>query len=110
MHLMSHAIPSLPGFAGPKTYASWPVWKGSVRQEVRFSPMAKRQAVQLWHKARKFDRATKLQGKHGGLIGHAGLHLDTMVMPVVSATVEVSSFDWTDLPEAAQSPRYGNLA
>jgi hypothetical protein len=75
MHAFSQHLPSLPGFAGPKTYASWPVWKCSVREEVRFQPMPKKQAVQLWHKARKFDRSTKLQGKHGGLIGHAGLQV-----------------------------------
>jgi hypothetical protein len=67
-------LPSLPGIAAP-SYASWPVWAGSVAKPIRFAPMAKRAAVKLWHRARGFDRATHEPGQHGGAVGHAALQV-----------------------------------
>ena len=42
----------LPGFAGPKTYAAWPVWRDSTTDEVKFQPLPKKEAARRWHKAR----------------------------------------------------------
>jgi hypothetical protein len=64
---------SLPGFE--PTYAPHPVWSGSTPKPVQFTPMPKKAAVKLWHRARDFDRATKQPGLHGGAIGHNALQV-----------------------------------
>lgn len=51
----------------------FPVWKGSVRAEVRFTPLPKKAAARLWHRAREWDRATRTPGRHGGKVGRIGL-------------------------------------
>ncbi|MBB5374523.1 helix-turn-helix domain-containing protein [Acidocella aromatica] len=50
-----------------------PVWRGSVRAEVRFTPLPKKAAVQLYHRAREWERSTRQPGRHGGAIGRIGL-------------------------------------
>lgn len=75
MHQLAYGLPTLPGFAGPKTYAAWPVWSDSTRKEIRFRPMPKKEAVKLWHRARDFDRTMHERGKHGGRVGHAALQV-----------------------------------
>jgi hypothetical protein len=66
---------SLPGFAGPKTYAAWPVWTGSTTKEIKFRSLSKKAATRLWHRARDFDRQSRRQGCHGGALGHAALQV-----------------------------------
>ena len=51
----------------------YPVWRGSVRAEVTFTPMPKKAAVRLYHRARDWDRSTRAPGRHGGAIGRIGL-------------------------------------
>ena len=51
--------PGLPGFAQSKTYASHRTWSGSTTEEVRFVPLAKKEAVRLYHRARDFERQTR---------------------------------------------------
>jgi hypothetical protein len=51
---ISYALPSLPGFDSPKTYAGWPVWRDSTTEEVKFTPLSKKKATILFHKARRF--------------------------------------------------------
>lgn len=50
-----------------------PVWRGSMRAEVRFTPLPKKVAARLWHRAREWDRATRAPGRHGGKVGRIGL-------------------------------------
>ena len=47
MRSIAYAFPTLPGFAGPKTYAAWPVWRDSTTSEVRFQPLPKKEAARL---------------------------------------------------------------
>src|SRR4029079_1075080 len=61
----------LPGFSQPR--ALWPVWRGSVAGPVRFAALSRKQAAQLWHKARRWDRETRQPGRHGGVIGRTAL-------------------------------------
>jgi len=56
-----------------QTYAPWPVWRDSTTAEVRFTPLAKKKAVQLWHKAREFERRTRRPGRQDGALGRNGL-------------------------------------
>ena len=45
MRSIAYALPPLPGFAGPKTYAAWPVWRDSTTDEVKFQPLPKKEAA-----------------------------------------------------------------
>lgn len=44
---LAASLPGLPGLNGGKTYAAWPVWSGSFRDEVRFAPLPKKKALKL---------------------------------------------------------------
>src|SRR4051812_23340663 len=63
----------LPGFPSPQSHAPWPVWRGSIAGPVRFAAMSRKQAAQLWHKARRWDRDTRQPGRHGGITGRTAL-------------------------------------
>jgi hypothetical protein len=65
----------MPGMAAPRTYAAYPVWKHSTAREVKFEPLSKKQAAQIWHKARRFDRQTHQPGRHGGAVGRTALNV-----------------------------------
>jgi hypothetical protein len=70
---ISAALLALPGFPSPQTRAPWPVWRNSVAGPVRFVAMSRKQAAQLWHKARTWDRETRQRNRHGGIIGRIAL-------------------------------------
>src|SRR6516164_5219425 len=55
------------------TYAAWPVWKDSTSAEVRFQPMTKKQARQLYWHLEQFERQTRQPGHQDGIIGRNGL-------------------------------------
>jgi Helix-turn-helix domain len=99
MRSIAYALPSFPGFAGPRTYAAWPVWKDSAREEVRFAPLPKKEAAKRWHKARRFDRQTHTPGKHGGALGRSGL-----------AVFYVLLFDFLDHTTGRLEPSYDAIA
>jgi len=44
------------------------VWKDSTTKKVKFAPLAKDQAVRLYHKARQFERQTRQPGKQDGAL------------------------------------------
>lgn len=79
MHSLAQSLPSLPfpAFAGmaQETYAAWPVWSGSTTKDIKFQPMPKKAATRLWHRARDFDRQTKIKDHHGGALGHTALQV-----------------------------------
>ena len=99
MPTLAYALPALPGFEGPKTYAAWPVWSGSTTTEIRFQPMPKKDAVRLWHRARDFDRRTRHPGCHGGAVGHAALQ-------VLHALI----FDFLNYRSGRLDPSYAAIA
>ncbi len=65
-----HAI-ALPRLIASR--AIWPVWSNSAKKPVKFTPMAKRQAVRLYHGARRFERQTRSYGRQDGALGRNGL-------------------------------------
>lgn len=70
----------IPGFAAPRTYAAWPVWADSTRQEVRFTPQPKKHVLKWWRQVQAWDAETKTPGCHGGGIGLTGLRvLETLI-------------------------------
>jgi hypothetical protein len=73
MRSISQCLPSLPGFAGPKTYAPSPVWRGSVAEPVKFQPMPAKVAGKLYSDARRLERQTRQPGRQDGVLGRNGL-------------------------------------
>jgi len=99
MPTLAYALPALPGFAGPKTYAAWPVWSDSTTQQIRFQSMPKKAAVRLWHHARDFDRRSRQPGRHGGAVGHSALQ-------VLHALI----FDFLNFKSGRLDPSYAAIA
>jgi hypothetical protein len=96
---IAYALPAFPGFAGPKTYAAWPVWRDSAREGVRFARLSKKDAARRWHKARRFDRQTHAPGRHGGAIGRTALDV-----------LYVLLFDFLDYASGRLDPSYDAIA
>jgi hypothetical protein len=90
-----------PGLVPPalSTYATWPVWRDSTTKEVKFQPMPKRQAVKLWHDARRFERQTRQPGKQDGAIGRNGL-----------AVLQALLFDFLNYKSGALYPSWAAIA
>jgi hypothetical protein len=99
MRSIAYALPIFPGFTGPKTYAAWPVWRDSTTAEVKFQPLPKKKAVQLYHKARRFERQTRQPGKQDGAIGRNGL-----------AVLHAMLFDIIDYASGRLDPSYARIA
>jgi len=76
-----------------------PVWRGSVRAEVNFTPLPKKAAVRLWHRARDWDRATRAPGRHGGKVGRIGL-----------AVLHSLLFDFLNYRTGQLDPSYEGIA
>ena len=99
MRSLAQCLPSLPGFAGPKTHAAYPVWSDSTNKEIRFQPLPKKAATRLWHRARDFDRQTRRKDHHGGAVGHAALQ-------VLHALI----FDFLNYASGRLDPSYAAIA
>lgn len=99
MRSIAYALPALPGFAGPKTYAAWPVWRDSTTRTVKFEPLPRKEAAKRWYAARRFDRQTHEPGKHGGAIGRSGL-----------AVLYALLFDCLDFATGCLEPSYAEIA
>ena len=82
-----------------RTSAAWPVWSDSIRAEVRFQPMPKRQAVKLWHAARRFERQTRERNRQDGAIGRNGL-----------AILQALLFDFLNYRSGALYPSWAAIA
>lgn len=97
----------LPGLGMPRfaaagslrTHAAWPVWKDSTTKTVKFLPLAKKQAVRLYHKARQFERQTRQPGKQDGALGRNGL-----------AVLHALIFDILDYASGKLDPAYSTIA
>ena len=95
-----HQVSSfLPGIAGARTFSTWPVWRDSAR-DVRFvAAVSKRQAVRLYHKARRFERQTRQPGRQDGALGRNGL-----------AVLHALLFDFLNYASGRLDPSYVRLA
>ena len=101
MRQLAYALPSLPGFESlrPKTFAAWPVWKDSTTKKVKFTPLPKKRAVKLYHKARAFERQTRRPGKQDGALGRNGL-----------AALHAMLFDFIDYATGQLDPAQQTIA
>jgi hypothetical protein len=92
------SLPGLPCLTEP-TYAAYPVWGESTLKPVQFTPLPRKQAVLLWHRARDFDRQTHKPGMHGGAIGPSGLQV-----------LHVFLFDFLNYETGRLDPSYAAIA
>jgi hypothetical protein len=81
------------------TYAAWPVWRDSTTKRVKFQPVPKKQAVKLWHDARRFERQTRQPGKQDGAVTRNGL-----------AVLQALLFDFLNYASGALYPSYAAIA
>lgn len=82
------------------TGARFPVWSKSTRMEVKFRPIARRQAARLYHEARRFERQTRITRNHqDGRLGRNGL-----------AILHALLFDFIDHVSGALFPSYDAIA
>jgi hypothetical protein len=100
---LANFMPALPGMNGLegsfKTYAPSPVWRDSTTSRVKFQGMTKRVATKLYHRARDFERRTRLPGKQDGAIGRNGL-----------AVLHALIFGFLDYRTGRLDPGYAALA
>jgi hypothetical protein len=99
MRSIAYALPTLPGFTPPKTFAVWPVWRDSTTAKVKFQEMPKRQAVRLFYKARRFERQTRQPGRQDGALGRNGL-----------AVLHALIFDLLNYQSGRLDPSYAKIA
>jgi hypothetical protein len=99
MRSIAYALPALPGFTPPRTFAAWPVWRDSTTSEIKFQPLPKKEAARRWHKAKRFDRQTHTAGKHGGAVGPAALEV-----------LRVLLFEFLDYATGRLDPSYDAIA
>jgi hypothetical protein len=95
---LAESRPGFPGLDGGKTYAAWPVWSGSFRNEVHFAPLPKKKALNLYHKARAWNRQ-KLAGRYGGTLGSAAMRV-----------LECLIFDFLNFATGRLDPGYQAIA
>src|SRR3954465_9619999 len=85
--------------APEKSFAAWPVWAESSEKPVEFTPLPKKTAVKLWHRARDFDRQTRTKGGRGGALGPSALQ-------VLHALI----FDFLNFKTGRLDPSYAAIA
>lgn len=97
--MTARAIGDLLSGTSPKSYAPSPVWKDSAAGEVKFISLPKRQAVRLFHDARRFERQTRKPGRQDGIIGRNGL-----------AILHAMLFDCLNYASGRLDPSYAGVA
>src|SRR4051795_2836827 len=85
--------------APQKSFAAWPVWAESCGKPVEFTPLPKKAAVKLWHRARDFDRQIRKPGQRGGALGPSGLQV-----------LHALLFDFLNLQTGRLDPSYKAIA
>ena len=99
-----HPCSVLPNLApistgGTKTFAPWAVWANSTTVPVKSTPLPKKAATKLWHRARDFDRQTRRAGHHGGVVG-----------PTTLAVLHSLIFDFLNYANGRLDPSYAAIA
>lgn len=77
----------------------WPCWRDSIRHNHKFTPLPKKAAVRLFHKARRFERQTRRPGYQDGAIGRNGILL-----------LHALLFDCLNYASGRLDPSYAKLA
>jgi len=99
MRSLAYALPPLPGFDSPKTYAIWPVWSGGTTDEIEWPKVVKEAVVAWYHKARNWNALKQAAGRYGGTLGSACLRV-----------LECLAFDYQNYRTGQLDPSYEGIA
>jgi hypothetical protein len=99
MRSFAYALPALPGFDSPKTYAAWPVWSGSTTDEIKWPKVVKAAVIDWYHKARNWNALKQATGRYGGTLGSSCLRV-----------LECLSFDFQNYRTGQLDPSYEGIA
>jgi hypothetical protein len=99
MRSLAFALPPLPGFDSPKTYAAWPVWSGSTTDEIKWPKVVKEAVVAWYHKARNWNALKEAAGRYGGTLGSSCLRV-----------LECLAFDFQNYRTGRLDPSYEGIA
>ena len=78
---------------------AWPCWQDSSRKLVKFAPLPKKQAHKLWHRAHRFEVATRQPGRQDGAVTRNGLRI-----------LQVLLFDFLNYTTGRLDPSYVGIA
>jgi hypothetical protein len=99
MRSFAYALPPLPGFDSPKSYATWPVWSGSTTAEIKWPKVIKEAVIEWYHKARRWNAAKEIAGRYGGTFGSSCLRV-----------LESLAFDFQNYKSGQLDPSYEDIA
>jgi hypothetical protein len=99
MRSLAYALPPLPGFDSPKSYATWPVWSGSTTAEIKWPKVIKEAVIEWYHKARRWNAAKEIAGRYGGTLGNSALRV-----------LECLVFDFQNWRTGRLDPSYVHIA
>lgn len=89
-----------------KTFAAFPVWSNSTTRDVKFSPLPKKEAVRIFHHARRFERQTAIARRDAyGRITRQG-KVSRMGILVLHALL----FDFLNFKSGRLDPSYQAMA
>jgi hypothetical protein len=99
MPSLAYALPPLPGFDSPKSYAAWPVWSGSTTADIKWPKVVKEAVIAWYHKARSWNAAKQAAGRYGGTLGSACMRV-----------LESLTFDFQNWKIGRLDPSYEDIA
>jgi hypothetical protein len=99
MRSLAYALPPLPGFDSPKSYATWPVWSGSTTAEIKWPKVIKAAVIDWYHKARSWNAAKEIAGRYGGTFGNSCMRV-----------LECLAFDFQNYKTGRLDPSYEGIA
>jgi hypothetical protein len=73
-------MPALNPFSTPLPFLGrfgevWPVHADSARGQVKFQPVTRKQAYEIWNRAHEWERDSRQPGARGGIIGFVGMRV-----------------------------------
>lgn len=99
MRSLAYALPPLPGFNSPKSYATWPVWSGSTTAEIKWPKVIKEAVIAWYHKAQSWNAAKEIAGRYGGTLGSSCMRV-----------LECLSFKFQNYKTGRLDPSYEGIA
>jgi hypothetical protein len=99
MRSLAYALPPLPGFDSPKSYAAWPVWSGSTTAEIKWPKVVKTAVIDWYHKAQNWNAAKQAAGRYGGTLGSSCMRV-----------LECLSFKFQNYNTGQLDPSYEGIA
>lgn len=104
MSYKSNTALPFPAFSFSDSRAPHPVWADSSRLPVKFAPLSKRDAVKIFHHARRFERQTRRGYSEGCIIRMGKLGLSGL------SVLHALLFDFLNYRSGRLDPSYESIA